>query len=176
MLTLAGFILAMDFGSGIEKEHRRIGIAVFSGMLVQVAIVWFRPHPNTKWRWLFNWQHWWLGRILAILAIVNVFKGLNILEPGHDYEVLAAFFVGLIAGLFVVLQVLNWTTGKPEVPESSSIVREGTATSGKVRPQDAPMQRGGSLPAGAHHSTTFNNPTYDPGFKSGDVVDFSTDA
>ena len=46
LMTVAGFGLGLKVGTGYFETHRRIGITVFTLVLFQVILAFFRPHPG----------------------------------------------------------------------------------------------------------------------------------
>lgn len=42
-----------------------------------------RPHPNDKYRWLFNCAHWFVGNSAQILGICAIFLGYEVYLGGE---------------------------------------------------------------------------------------------
>ena len=113
-LVLAAFVIAMDkLQTGLHHTHRGIGIYVFSAMMFQPLNAVVRPHPpaagaqpSTLRR---AWQalHHWNARIAYVFAIVNIYIGFSILEPGKGYVALFSVLWCLVMLLAVALQL--WT-------------------------------------------------------------------
>ncbi|XP_077295552.1 putative ferric-chelate reductase 1 homolog [Arctopsyche grandis] len=98
LLTMAAFIIILIevggwTGTG-DNPHAIIGIVTIVLCFLQPIGAFFRPHPNTTKRPIFNWVHWFFGNAAHILGIVTVFFAvyLNKAElPGWMVYILAAF-------------------------------------------------------------------------------------
>ncbi|XP_055528537.1 putative ferric-chelate reductase 1 homolog isoform X2 [Wyeomyia smithii] len=76
LLTIAGFVVIfVDIGgwSQIDNPHPILGVVTTVLCFLQPIGAFFRPHPGTKRRPLFNWLHWLGGNIAHIVAIVAIF-------------------------------------------------------------------------------------------------------
>ena len=51
-----------------RNPHALIGIIVFILAFIQPIMAYFRPHPGTPKRFIFNWAHWLVGNSAHILA------------------------------------------------------------------------------------------------------------
>ncbi|XP_055603210.1 putative ferric-chelate reductase 1 homolog isoform X2 [Uranotaenia lowii] len=73
-LTIAGFIIIfVDLGRWSPSPHAFVGLATTIICFLQPIGAYFRPHPGTKRRPVFNWLHWLGGNLAHILAIVAIF-------------------------------------------------------------------------------------------------------
>lgn len=57
--------------------HQILGSIAFTFALLNPIGAFFRPHPGTSNRWLFNWGHWLggnVGHIAAVAAILVAFR------------------------------------------------------------------------------------------------------
>jgi hypothetical protein len=59
--------------TGSAKWHPILGLILTSLAILQVIIAFFRPHPNTPKRPLFNWVHWFVGNSAHIVGIACIF-------------------------------------------------------------------------------------------------------
>merc|ERR1719219_1144631 len=79
VLTVIGIIIiVVDKGlapfEGVNiNPHPVFGLIAFLGALAQPIMAYFRPHPGTDYRWVFNWAHWFVGNATFIFAIVAIF-------------------------------------------------------------------------------------------------------
>ncbi|VVC86912.1 unnamed protein product [Leptidea sinapis] len=76
LLTVAGFILIVVevggwTGTG-DNPHAITGIVTVVLTFIQPIGAYFRPHPGTNKRPIFNWAHWLLGNSAHILGIFHV--------------------------------------------------------------------------------------------------------
>ncbi|KAK2971404.1 hypothetical protein RJ640_025354 [Escallonia rubra] len=111
-IGVAGWGTGLKLGSeskGVTySSHRNIGIALFCLATVQIFALFLRPKKDHKYRHYWNIYHHGLGYSILVLGIINVFKGLDILDPSKKWKsayviVLAA--LGLIA---LLLEAITW--------------------------------------------------------------------
>lgn len=73
-LTVAGFIIIfVEIGGWTSVEtsknpHALIGCVTTGLAFIQPFMAYFRPHPGTSKRFIFNWAHWLVGNSAHILA------------------------------------------------------------------------------------------------------------
>lgn len=76
ILTVAGFIVIfVEIGgwSQADNPHAILGVVTTVLCFLQPIGAFFRPHPGTKRRPVFNWLHWLCGNLAHIIAIVAIF-------------------------------------------------------------------------------------------------------
>lgn len=76
VLTMAGFVIIfVEIGgwSQVDNPHAILGVVTTVLCFLQPIGAYFRPHPGTKRRPLFNWLHWLGGNLAHIVAIVAIF-------------------------------------------------------------------------------------------------------
>lgn len=76
VLTMAGFVIIfVEIGgwSKVDNPHAILGVVTTVLCFLQPIGAYFRPHPGTKRRPLFNWVHWLGGNLAHIIAIVAIF-------------------------------------------------------------------------------------------------------
>ncbi|KAJ6710999.1 CYTOCHROME B561 AND DOMON DOMAIN-CONTAINING PROTEIN [Salix koriyanagi] len=121
---------------GIQYSlHRNIGIALFSLATVQNPghgflqcnellfreIEWafqkidtcgvaFLPWPKKdhKYRLYWNIYHHGVGYVILILGILNVFKGLDILQPGDKWRTIYIIAIAVLGGVAALLELITW--------------------------------------------------------------------
>lgn len=75
-LTVAGFVIIfVEIGgwSKVDNPHGILGVVTTVLCFLQPIGAYFRPHPGTKRRPLFNWLHWLVGNLAHIIAIIAIF-------------------------------------------------------------------------------------------------------
>ncbi|XP_062543328.1 putative ferric-chelate reductase 1 homolog isoform X2 [Armigeres subalbatus] len=75
-LTVAGFVIIfVEIGgwSKVDNPHGILGVVTTVLCFLQPIGAYFRPHPGTKRRPLFNWLHWLGGNLAHIIAIIAIF-------------------------------------------------------------------------------------------------------
>lgn len=109
---VAGWGTGLKLGSqskGVKYSgHRNIGIALFVLATVQIFALFLRPNKDHKYRFHWKVYHHGLGYAIVILSIINVFKGLNILDPEKKWK---RAYIGVIVALgviAVILEALTW--------------------------------------------------------------------
>ncbi|XP_071119477.1 putative ferric-chelate reductase 1 [Haliotis cracherodii] len=60
-----------------QRAHPILGIIIFICILINPIIALFRPSEDNKCRPVFNWFHWAFGTIANVLAIPNIFIGMD---------------------------------------------------------------------------------------------------
>ncbi|XP_058103637.1 cytochrome b561 and DOMON domain-containing protein At5g47530-like [Magnolia sinica] len=102
-----GWALGMSLGNQsknyILRNHRIIGITIFSMALLQVLALWLRPKKKDDFLKYWRIYHHFIGYALFTLIVVNIFKGIDILSPSQQwkwaYRTILAF-LGLIVLFF----------------------------------------------------------------------------
>ncbi|EOA16798.1 hypothetical protein CARUB_v10005017mg [Capsella rubella] len=111
-LGVAGWATGLRLGSeskGIQyNTHRNIGITLFSMATLQMFALLLRPKKDHKYRYLWNIYHHGVGYSIIILGIINVFKGLSILNPKHTYKTAYIAVIGTLGGITLLLEVVTW--------------------------------------------------------------------
>ncbi|KAL8106558.1 cytochrome b561 and DOMON domain-containing protein At3g25290-like [Apium graveolens] len=109
---VAGWGTGLKLGSqskGVKySAHRNIGIALFVLATVQIFALFLRPNKDHKYRFHWRVYHHGLGYAIVILSIINVFKGLDILDPEEKWK---RAYIGVIVALgviAVILEAITW--------------------------------------------------------------------
>lgn len=109
---VAGWATGLKLGGdsvGIKYNgHRNIGITLFVFATLQVFALLLRPKPDNKYRIYWNFYHQGIGYSVIILSIINVYKGLDILDPEKKWK---NTYTGIIISLGViaaVFEALTW--------------------------------------------------------------------
>ncbi|KAJ8642545.1 hypothetical protein MRB53_004293 [Persea americana] len=94
---------------GIQYDtHRNIGIALFSLGTLQVFALFIRPKKDHKYRLYWNIYHHSIGYTVIILSIINVFKGLDILDPEKKWKHAYIGIIATLGGIAVFLEAITW--------------------------------------------------------------------
>ncbi|XP_037457987.1 cytochrome b561 and DOMON domain-containing protein At4g12980-like [Triticum urartu] len=88
--------------------HRNIGIAVFALGTVQIFALFLRPKKDHKLRVYWNVYHHSVGYTIIILGIVNIFKGMSILDVAQKWKTGYIIAIGILGGVAVALEVITW--------------------------------------------------------------------
>ncbi|XP_050364055.1 cytochrome b561 and DOMON domain-containing protein At3g25290-like [Argentina anserina] len=104
----AGWATGMKLGRAEYILHRNIGITLFSFATVQMFALFLRPAKDHKYRLFWNIYHHGIGYSILILGIVNVFKGLDILNPDKHWKSTYIIVISVLAGIGVLLEAVTW--------------------------------------------------------------------
>nr|GMD43960.1 cytochrome B561 and DOMON domain-containing protein At5g47530-like [Ipomoea batatas] len=112
IVGVSGWATGLQLGSqspGVQfTAHRTIGIVLFCLATIQVSAMLVRPKKEHKHRVYWNMYHHAVGYYIIILGIINIFKGVKILNPEKKWE---SGYVGILVGLGLVaatLEVFTW--------------------------------------------------------------------
>ncbi|XP_010435327.1 PREDICTED: cytochrome b561 and DOMON domain-containing protein At4g12980-like [Camelina sativa] len=112
VIGVAGWATGLKLGSeskGIQyNSHRNIGIALFSIATLQMFAMLLRPRKDHKFRFVWNIYHHGVGYSILILGIINVFKGLSILNPKHTYKTAYIAVIATLGGITLLLEAVTW--------------------------------------------------------------------
>uniref|UniRef100_J3MUK0 Cytochrome b561 domain-containing protein n=1 Tax=Oryza brachyantha TaxID=4533 RepID=J3MUK0_ORYBR len=89
--------------------HRNIGIAVFALGTLQVFALFLRPKKDHKYRVYWNAYHHSVGYTIIILGIINIFKGMSILQVEQKWKTGYIIAISILGGIAVILEVVTWT-------------------------------------------------------------------
>jgi len=100
-LALIGFVFAFIAGQGNHfgyLAHSVLGTLIMTFGLAQVIGAFFRPHkekgePVAQKRKIFEYFHWWNGRIMVLSVIIQTILGLIILANGSKDFLLLPFYI-----------------------------------------------------------------------------------
>ncbi|KAJ6808372.1 putative cytochrome b561 and DOMON domain-containing protein [Iris pallida] len=112
VIGVAGWGTGLKLGSestGITYHgHRNIGIALFSLATLQVFALLLRPNKDNKHRIYWDAYHHSVGYVVILLSVINVFKGLDILDPEKKWKDTYIAIIVLLGAIALVLEVLTW--------------------------------------------------------------------
>ncbi|BFG42636.1 hypothetical protein CerSpe_289100 [Prunus speciosa] len=111
-IGVAGWATGIKLGSESEgvvySAHRKIGIALFSLATVQIFALFLRPKKEHKYRFYWNIYHHTLGYAILILSIMNVFKGLDILNPAKHWKSTYIIVIIALGAIALLLEAITW--------------------------------------------------------------------
>ncbi|KAG9443618.1 hypothetical protein H6P81_014958 [Aristolochia fimbriata] len=102
-----GLKLGSDSAGVTQTTHRNIGITLFVLGTLQVFALLLRPKKDHKYRFYWNVYHHSVGYAVIVLSVINVFKGLDILDPSKEWK---RAYIGIIIALGAVALILEATT------------------------------------------------------------------
>ncbi|XP_011024578.1 PREDICTED: cytochrome b561 and DOMON domain-containing protein At3g25290 [Populus euphratica] len=111
-IGVAGWATGIKLGNeskGVQFSlHRNIGIALFALATVQIFALFLRPKKDHKYRFYWNIYHHGVGYAILILGILNVFKGLDILQPGDKWRTTYIIVIAVLGGIAALLELITW--------------------------------------------------------------------
>eukprot|EP01018_Ginkgo_biloba_P014477 Gb_35827 [translate_table: standard] len=126
---VSGFILgvvAVAMGISLYNKlnsdvdaHRALGIFILSLGALQVLALLLRPQKESKVRKYWNWYHYWFGRILLVIAVVNIFYGIHVASAGTKWNVGYGVTVGFLLVTAAVLEsilLIKWFKRPAQTP------------------------------------------------------------
>lgn len=99
-----GLKLGSDSNNLVYNTHRNIGITLFVFGTLQVFALLLRPNKDHKYRIYWNVYHHSIGYSTIVLSVINVFRGLDILDPDRRWR---RAYIGIIIALGAVALVLE---------------------------------------------------------------------
>lgn len=67
-----------------------------------------RPNKHHKLRRYWNFYHHGVGYIVIILAIINIFRGFDILKPNKNWKIAYTSLLCVLGAFAVVLEIVTW--------------------------------------------------------------------
>ncbi|XP_043708260.1 cytochrome b561 and DOMON domain-containing protein At3g25290-like [Telopea speciosissima] len=113
VIGVAGWATGLKLGSesaGVEySTHRNIGITLFCFATLQIFALFLRPKKDHKYRIFWNVYHHSIGYLIVILGIINVFKGLQILDPAQEWKRAYVIVLIVLGAIALLLEAITWT-------------------------------------------------------------------
>ncbi|GAA0163385.1 hypothetical protein LIER_39585 [Lithospermum erythrorhizon] len=132
IVGVAGWATGLKLGSGSPgvtyNPHRIIGITLFCLGTLQVFALLLRPKPEHKLRFYWNIYHHITGYTVIVLSIVNVFKGLNMLEVEMKWRMGYIGFLIFLGGFAIFMEAFTWHIVLKRRKETSSSSATSTKT------------------------------------------------
>uniref|UniRef100_A0A8C8VE31 Ferric-chelate reductase 1 n=1 Tax=Pelusios castaneus TaxID=367368 RepID=A0A8C8VE31_9SAUR len=126
--TIIAFILIFvaTMGWSSDKEtHAILGCIVMILSFFQPVIAFFRPSPQNKRRFIFNWFHALNAFVIKILAVAAIFLGLQMLDssPSQWMAKTMGGFVGWEALAYVMLDANAWMKNKEKYKDPQKKIK-----------------------------------------------------
>lgn len=124
IIGVSGWATGLKLGSQskgiVYTSHRDFGIALFCLATLQVFALFLRPKKDHKYRFYWNMYHHGVGYGVLVLGIINVFKGLEILQPGNKWKLAYIIFLSILGGIALILEAITWTIVLKKKPGKSN--------------------------------------------------------
>ncbi|XP_043941548.1 putative ferric-chelate reductase 1 isoform X2 [Protopterus annectens] len=120
ILTCSAFVLPFLYRGGWSTHagaHPFVGCVVMALAVLQPIMAFFRPHPGTPRRSIFNWAHWGTGTVARVTAVAAMFLGMNVqtLDLPNPWD--TYMMVGLVLWhvlVDIILEVHNYFMTRKE--------------------------------------------------------------
>lgn len=89
--------------------HKTLGIIILILGCLQVMAFVGRPNKESKVRKYWNFYHHNLGRILIILAIVNIFYGIHLGKEGSGWKVGYGIVLAILLSIAAIFEIGLWS-------------------------------------------------------------------
>lgn len=103
-----GIKLTQDLPTVDWKYHRILGISVLVLATLQIIALCGRPNKDSKARVVWNWYHFIVGRVVLLLAAVNIIVGLNLAGAGRSWRAGYALILVITLLAFMILESIYW--------------------------------------------------------------------
>lgn len=112
IVGVAGWATGIKLGNdspGVQHDtHRNIGITLFALGTLQVFALLLRPKKDHKLRLYWNIYHHSIGYTVIILSIINIFEGLDILEPEKKWKRIYTGIIIFLGACTAILEAITW--------------------------------------------------------------------
>lgn len=79
VLATAGAVLSVrNFENAFNNTHQRIGLAIYGLIWLQPLVGFLRPDRGVKARSVWYLAHWFLGIVVCVVGVANVYIGLHV--------------------------------------------------------------------------------------------------
>lgn len=80
----------------------------WTALVLQIFALFLRPKKEHKLRFYWNIYHHGVGYAILTLGIINVFKGLNILDPEKKWKSTYVSILIVLGAIAVLLELFTW--------------------------------------------------------------------
>ncbi|KAK4384324.1 cytochrome and DOMON domain-containing protein [Sesamum angolense] len=112
IMGMVGWGLGLKLGHdspGVQRKvHRNIGFTLFVLATLQVFALFLRPKIDHKYRFYWNMYHHSIGYTVIVLSIVNIFEGLDKLDPEKKWKRAYAGVLIFLGAIAVLLEAYTW--------------------------------------------------------------------
>lgn len=112
IIGVAGWATGLKLGSDSEgityEAHRNIGITLFCFATLQVFALLLRPKKDHKHRFYWNLYHWGVGYSVIVLSVINIYKGLDILDPEKKWKTAYTVVIVVLGCVALLLEASTW--------------------------------------------------------------------
>ncbi|XP_047325130.1 cytochrome b561 and DOMON domain-containing protein At5g47530-like [Impatiens glandulifera] len=112
-LAYIGGVVGLVTGLNLDGKqgndfHKTIGVTLVVLGTLQVFALLLRPNKDHKYRFYWNLYHWGCGYATIILSIINIFYGIELLNPGKAWKLAYMGILILFGIMAMFLEVYTW--------------------------------------------------------------------
>ncbi|KAG0560887.1 hypothetical protein KC19_9G022100 [Ceratodon purpureus] len=93
----------------VPYKHRNLGISIFALATLQVLAIFLRPNPDAKYRKYWNVYHHSVGYATLVLIIINIFEGLDLLQPGNKWTLIYVIILCALGAISLIMEIITWS-------------------------------------------------------------------
>ncbi|RWS26249.1 putative ferric-chelate reductase 1-like protein [Leptotrombidium deliense] len=110
LAIIAMIAIFVHFSFRIVTVHSYFGVVTNTLMILQPIGAYFRCHPGTDNRWMFNWGHWAGGNVAQLCAIIAMFLAAYLPAASLPDAFLGflIFFLVLHLMFHLIMQIHHW--------------------------------------------------------------------
>lgn len=113
-LIIAGAVFGFFLSNGqFSSTHQLTGVVIVGILFVEIIVgiviskLWKIDRSTIPW---YNKVHWWIGRLVILLAFVNIFLGFNILN--------LALWMYILTGIVMILWIVVYVSLIVKLPQT----------------------------------------------------------
>jgi glucan phosphoethanolaminetransferase (alkaline phosphatase superfamily) len=98
---------------------------------LQIFALFLRPNKDHKYRFYWNIYHYSFGYAIIILAIVNIFRGFDILNPEEKWKLAYIILIIALAVIALLLEAITWSVVLKRNRKNSNKTYDGYNNNGQ---------------------------------------------
>ncbi|KAI9108613.1 hypothetical protein K1719_020497 [Acacia pycnantha] len=112
LIGVSGWAIGLWLGHAskyyIFQNHRIFAIFIFTFTTIQMLALRLRPNDKDEYRKYWNMYHHFLGYGLLVIIIMNIFRGIRILQAGEGWKWAYVGILAFLGAITVGLEIFTW--------------------------------------------------------------------
>ncbi|KAK4278409.1 hypothetical protein QN277_016259 [Acacia crassicarpa] len=112
LIGVSGWAIGLWLGHAskyyIFQNHRTFAIFIFTFTTIQMLALRLRPNEKDEYRKYWNMYHHFLGYGLLVIIIMNIFKGIRILQAGQGWKWAYVGILAFLGAITLGLEIFTW--------------------------------------------------------------------
>jgi hypothetical protein len=152
LATLLGFFLVLGQAQGgwVGTDNGRLfahsicGIIIIGCSQIQLFMAMFRCHSNTRYRFIFNWMHRFIGVLTFTLSIPTIFL-ITFILPKYvsGQQTILSIWSAWIIIIVIIFEMIEYHSQRTSMPSTDS--KRTREVSGTNQPEHFEMDEIGNL-------------------------------